>query len=198
ASIMATISRGKGEGVTFKSEEIPVNRTVRGQKTVELQQEIDLRKLGMATGDELYFYLKALDNAGQESRSDVHVVVLQDTAGLFSMTGMVAGVDLVPQYFRSQRQIIIDTEKLIAELDSLPLAVARQRSNNLGIDQQLLRMRYGKFLGEEAEDAIGGHGGHEGDHAHGAHAHHEHGEHDGHSHDEPEADTAEVPVDVEE
>lgn len=203
ASIMATISTGKGEGVSFRSEEIPLNTSVRGRKTARVSQEIDLRKLGMATGDELYFYLQASDNAGQESRSDVFVVVLQDTAGLFSMTGMVAGVDLVPQYFRSQRQIIIDTEQLIAEMDSIPEATAQLRSNNLGIDQQLLRLRYGQFLGEEAEEGIGGHGSH--DHGHEGHDHsgHQHNDghddhsHEGHDHEDGE-ERAEVPVDVEE
>ena len=200
ASIMATISTGKGEGVSFRSEEIPLNTPVKGRKTARVAQEIDLRELGMATGDELYFYLQAFDNAGQESRSDVFVVVLQDTAGLFSMTGMVAGVDLVPQYFRSQRQIIIDTEQLIAEMDSIPEATAQQRSNNLGIDQQLLRLRYGQFLGEEAEEGIGGHGGHEG-HDHGGHQHgdsHDHHGHEDHDHaHEGGEERAEVPVDVE-
>lgn len=200
AAVVATISSGKGEGVSFKSSEIPFNKSVKGQKEVRLTQEINLKKLGMATGDELYFYLKALDNAGQESRSDVFVVVLQDTAELFAMTGMVSGVDLVPQYFRSQRQIIIDTEKLIAEMDTIPVSAAQRRSNNLGIDQQLLRLRYGQFLGEEAEDAIGGHMDHHG--AHGGHeGHHEHDtphEHGGHTHEESGENTAEVPIDVEE
>ncbi|MBK1438562.1 hypothetical protein JHJ32_01055 [Parapedobacter sp. ISTM3] len=170
AHIMATVSTGKGEGVSFKSHEIPLNAAVRGKKDATIAQTIDLKKLGMGPGDELYFYMKASDNAGQESRSDVFVVVLQDTAELFSMSGMVSGVDLVPEYFRSQRQIIIDTEKLIAEMDSLSTPEAHNRSNNLGIDQQLLRLRYGQFLGEEAEDAIGGHIGHD------------HGDGESHSH----------------
>ena len=57
----------------------------------------------------------------------------------------------MPEYFRSQRQIIIDTEKLIAERSTLPADEFQQRANSLGIDQQLLRQRYGQFLGEEAE-----------------------------------------------
>ncbi|SEK39434.1 hypothetical protein [Parapedobacter koreensis] len=161
AQIMATISSGKGEGVSFKSHEIPLRTAVKNKKDATIAQTIDLKKLGMGPGDELYFYMKANDNAGQESRSDVFVVVLQDTAELFSMSGMVSGVDLAPEYFRSQRQIIIDTEKLLAEMDSLSTPEVHNRSNNLGIDQQLLRLRYGQFLGEEAEDAIGGHVGHD-------------------------------------
>lgn len=161
ATVVATVSTGKGEGVRFATHELPLNAAVKGRKEVQVSQRIDLKKLGMGAGDELYFYVRASDNAGQESRSDVFVVVLQDTAELFSMSGMVSGVDLMPEYFRSQRQIIMDTEKLIAEMDTIATVAAHSRSNNLGIDQQLLRLRYGQFLGEEAEDAIGGHVGHE-------------------------------------
>jgi hypothetical protein len=37
----------------------------------------------------------------------------------------------------------------------LPVAAFNNRSNELGIDQKLLRLRYGKFLGEEAEEGEG-------------------------------------------
>jgi hypothetical protein len=65
------------------------------------------------------------------------------------------GVNVVPAYFRSQRQIIIDTEKLIAEQPRLSATTVAERGNNLGHDQKILRMRYGKFLGEEFEQGIG-------------------------------------------
>jgi hypothetical protein len=64
-------------------------------------------------------------------------------------------VNVVPAYFRSQRQIIIDTEKLIAEQPRLSATTVAERGNNLGHDQKILRMRYGKFLGEEFEQGIG-------------------------------------------
>jgi hypothetical protein len=161
AKIRATVSTGKGEGVSFKSHELPLYAGTQRRTSTRVAREINLKQLGMGPGDELYFYISALDNAGQESRSDVFVVVLQDTAALFSMSGMTSGVDLLPEYFRSQRQIIMDTERLIAEMDTITEQDAQRRSNNLGIDQQLLRLRYGQFLGEEAEDAIGGHVGHD-------------------------------------
>ena len=69
----------------------------------------------------------------------------------------MAGVNLVPQYFRSERQIIIDTEKLIADRPRLADHELRQRSNDLGGDQQLLRLRYGQFLGEDMEQGLGDH-----------------------------------------
>ncbi|MFA6946806.1 MAG: hypothetical protein WC220_12995, partial [Pedobacter sp.] len=66
-----------------------------------------------------------------------------------------SGVNLVAEYFRSQRQIIIDTEKLIKERNQASETAFKNRSNNLGIDQKLLRLRYGKFLGEETDEEIG-------------------------------------------
>lgn len=168
--ISATSSSGKGEGVQFKEQIIRFNNKISGAKEYKLQKEIDLSSLGMQAGDELYFYIHAMDSRKQVSRSDVYQVSIQDTASLMSMDGMLGGVNLVPEYFRSQRQIIIDTEKILKERKSISEEEFKSRSNNLGIDQKLLRLRYGKFLGEESEGEIGGgHDDHEG-----------HDDHDGH------------------
>jgi hypothetical protein len=150
AFISATVSSGKGEGVSFKEQKIAFNQTVSGKK-MQLEQSLNLRNLGMKPGDELYFFIKAMDNHGQESRSDIYLVAIQDTSELMSLTGLASGVNLVPEYFRSQRQIIIDTEKLLKEKSSISEDDYKNRSNNLGIDQKMLRLRYGKFLGEESE-----------------------------------------------
>ncbi|HUH32496.1 MAG TPA: DUF4175 family protein [Daejeonella sp.] len=148
--IMATIASGKGEGVKFKEQQISFQSDFKSLKRkYDLQKTIDLRALGMVPGDELYFYVKALDNFNQESRSESYFVSIADTAELMSMDGMTSGVNLVPEYFRSMRQIIIDTEKLIKDRPAISTAEFNSRSNNLGIDQKLLRLRYGKFLGEE-------------------------------------------------
>jgi hypothetical protein len=61
------------------------------------------------------------------------------------------GVDLMPDYFRSQRQLIIDTEKLIADRNKLPQKEFNSTSNDLGFDQKALRLRYGQFMGDETE-----------------------------------------------
>jgi hypothetical protein len=65
------------------------------------------------------------------------------------------GVDLMPEYFRSQRQIIIDTEKLLRDRKTISRQTFNSTSNELGYDQKVLRLRYGQFLGEEAEAGIG-------------------------------------------
>ncbi|WP_316736654.1 DUF4175 family protein [Pedobacter aquatilis] len=156
AFISATMASGKGEGVSFTEKKLSFETSFGNQKNVSLTKNIDLKSLGMKPGDELYFFIKAMDNHGQSSRSDVYFVSIVDTTELMSLSGMTNGVNLVPEYFRSQRQIIIDTEKLLKEQSSIPAEAFKTRANNLGIDQKLLRLRYGQFLGEENETEIGG------------------------------------------
>jgi hypothetical protein len=153
--ISATISSGQGESVKFKEQVIRFSESMNGKQEYKLQKTLDLRALGMVPGDELYFYINATDSRKQQSRSDVYIVTIQDTAKLMSMDGMLGGINLVPEYFRSQRQIIIDTEKILKEKNSISEEEFKNRSNNLGIDQKLLRLRYGKFLGEETDEEIG-------------------------------------------
>jgi hypothetical protein len=108
----------------------------------------------MEPGDELYFYIQAQDTRNQQSRTDVYIVAIQDTAQLLSMDGLLSGVNEKPEYFRSERQIIMDSEKLLRDLDSINKETFNNRSNDIGTDQKLLRLRYGKFLGEESESDI--------------------------------------------
>jgi len=155
AFILATISRGKGEGVQFKEQKINLAASFGGDKQYQFKKILNLEAMGMVPGDELYFFINAKDSRKQVSRSDVYLVTIQDTTQLMSMDGMLSGVNLVPEYFRSQRQIIIDTEKLIKEKKQNSEKEFKNRSNDLGVDQKLLRMRYGKFLGEETDEEIG-------------------------------------------
>jgi hypothetical protein len=173
AYISATIASGKGEAVSFKEQKLSFNLNFAGKKQMRINKLINLRELGMNPGDELYYYISATDNHGQLSRSDMYFVSIQDTAELMSLVGIDNGVNLVPEYFRSERQIIIDTEKLLKEKSSITEAKFKQRSNDLGVDQKMLRLRYGKFLGEESETNIGGDTGHEDGHDDDAHKDHQ-------------------------
>ncbi len=166
ASISATMASGKGESVAFTEKRLAFDFQFNNQRQLKLRKYIDLKQLGMKPGDELYLFVEAQDNFGQRSRSAVHTVSIVDTAELMSLSGMTSGVNLIPAYFRSQRQIIIDTEKLLAEKSTLSANEFKSSANNLGVDQKLLRLRYGQFLGEENETEIGG----------------EHHDNDGHDH----------------
>ncbi|RZL38842.1 MAG: hypothetical protein EOO96_02015 [Pedobacter sp.] len=156
AHISATMASGKGESVSFTERKLSFNTKFSNRKSISLRKAIDLKSLGMKPGDEMYFFISAKDNKGQQSRSDVYTIAIVDTTELMSMAGMTSGVNLVPEYFRSQRQIILDTEKLLVEKAKISEEEFKKRSNNLGVDQKLLRLRYGQFLGEENETQIGG------------------------------------------
>lgn len=151
ADITATIASGSGEAVKFKEHILELPGFNAGKTEYRLQKLLSLPQLGMQPGDELYFYVKAIDNNNQETRSDIYIIHLPDTAQLMSLEGLANGINLKPEYFRSQRQIIIETEQLLKDKDTISAEEFKNRSNNLGIDQKMLRLRYGKFLGEENE-----------------------------------------------
>ena len=154
--ITATIASGSGEAVRFKEQRLPFPDFSAGRER-NVQKLLRLDQMGMKPGDELYYYVSAIDNQGQENRSDIYILTLPDTAQLFEIDGLTNAVNLKVEYFRSQRQIIIETEQLLKDRDTLSAGRFNTKSNNLGIDQKLLRLRYGKFLGEETDEEIGGH-----------------------------------------
>lgn len=156
AAIQATVASGSGEAVKFKEQPITFGATFNGtRKQYALERTIDLKALGMQPGSELYLYIQAQDNHQQYSRSGMYMIVLPDTAQLMSLEGLANSVNVKPEYFRSQRQIIIETEQLIRDKDTMAEKTFKARSNDLGIDQRLLRLRYGRFLGEETETNLG-------------------------------------------
>ena len=158
AHIIATVSRGTGESVKFREEQLSFDNTVEsGKKSLKLTKNIDLDKMEMEPGDELYFYVEASDLKQPQAniaRSETYFAVIKDTVdyGLGVEGGL--GVDLMPDYFRSQRQLIIDTEKLISERGQLSKEEFNKTSNDLGFDQKALRLKYGQFMGDEAEGGM--------------------------------------------
>ncbi len=164
AHLVATVAKGTGEAVKFREQIIEFDSPTGDtgpQTNREFSKTLDLSELGMEPGDELYFHVAARDNREPNSnqvRSETRFVLLKGPDDKAASPGVgVSGLNLVPPYFRSQRQLIIDTEKLIADRPTLSDVEFRQRSNDLGIDQQLLRLRYGQFLGEELEEGAGAH-----------------------------------------
>lgn len=156
--IIATVSKGSGESVKFREEKLlfTTPHVVTG-KEVNVSRNINLDKLGMEPGDELYYYIVAVDNKQpipNKNRTETFFVSLKDTATVDLSFDGGFGVDLMPEYFRSQRQIIIDTEKLIREKKTITKQEFNTRSNELGYDQKVLRLRYGQFMGEEFESGM--------------------------------------------
>ncbi|KAA9354992.1 DUF4175 domain-containing protein [Larkinella humicola] len=158
AFIVATVARGSGESVKFREVKFALPQT--NFKEAQLTKIIDLKALNFAPGDELYYYWAAIDNKEPEAnfaKSDTYFVVYKDTARVEEAELATMAVNIMPEYFRSQRQIIIDTEKLIAKRKKLAAKDFKSTSNEIGFDQKVLRLRYGQYLGEEFENSIGGH-----------------------------------------
>ncbi|HEY6061514.1 MAG TPA: DUF4175 family protein [Gemmatimonadales bacterium] len=154
ARIVATVTAGSGEAVKF--HEITLDFDTRtpqpGGRAIVLRRTLDLTALGMAPGDELYFSVEAHDRRTPRpntGRSDTYFIALIDTAQVTvaDLSGLAASG--LPEYLRSQRQIIIDTERLIADAARISVPVFRDRSNAIGFDQHALRDRYGELAGDE-------------------------------------------------
>ncbi len=178
ARLIATVSSGEGESVQFRDDTLRFDASFRQErKRYELPKTLRLTDLGMGPGDELYLHLEAFDTRRpdpQVSKTFKYIIAFEDPeAATMDMAGGLA-VDRLPEYFRSQRQIIIDTEKLIAREKELAAVAFQEQSNNIAIDQKLLRLRYGRFLGEEFQTVIGEMPVAEADEGHEEHDHEEH------------------------
>jgi hypothetical protein len=162
--LVATLARGSGENVKFRETRIPISK--KNFKTANLDLNLDLKALDFKPGDELYYYWAAIDNKRPEpnfSRSDTYFLNFVDSAGMTEEQLMGMAIHVMPDYFRSQRQIIIDTEKLLASKRAITERAFNVTSNEIGYDQKLLRLRYGQYLGEEFENSAGGGAMEEGD-----------------------------------
>ncbi len=181
--IIATVAKGSGESVRFREERMDfINPLESGAVQGDLRKGINLDSMGLTPGDELYFYVQAIDNMEPEpniARTSTYFLSIIDTTDIeFSLEGSL-GVDLMPEYFRSQRQIIIETEQLIKDKPNLSEYDFNFKSNELGFDQKALRIRYGQFMGEEFESSMMNVDAGEGEHDDHDHDHDEHGEHEG-------------------
>lgn len=154
AIIVATVSKGSGESVKFREEKLSFDNPIPAKgKKLNLRKKIDLDKMQMEPGDELYFYVQASDVKYPNpniSKGETYFANIRDTVSdVFEVEGAM-GVDQMPDYFRSQRQLIIDTEKLIKEKPSLSTKEFNSKSNELAFDQKALRIKYGEFMGDES------------------------------------------------
>lgn len=170
AELVLTLAQGSGELVDFSEVRQPLEGRDMDAADESTRRRyatsIDLEALGVGPGDDLVARLDVVDNRRpepQHARSPSVVLrwpppTMGDAAGFDGLMQRT-----MPAYFRSQRQIIIDAEALIAERGAIDRGDFVGRSNAIGADQQLLRLRYGQFMGEEAES---GEVGHDHDHDH--------------------------------
>ncbi len=152
-TIMASVAKGSGEAVKFRDEEFIFDE-VRPQGEGSLYIKTwDLAALDMTPGDELYFTVHATDIKSptpQTSISPTRILRwLEDEKK--TMTGAGIVIDFMPEYLKSQRQIIIETEALIAQKKRLSEQEFSRISRALAIDQQDLKQTYGQYLGDEVD-----------------------------------------------
>ncbi|KRD79649.1 hypothetical protein [Lysobacter sp. Root983] len=153
ASLRITLAQGSGESITFREQRIGL-RGSGGATAKRYAHRLDLAALGFAVGDDLIVQLSVDDNrAPQPQSARSPSLILRWPADLGQEATGIEGLvkTTLPAYFRSQRQIIIDAEALYAQRRKLAAAQYEQRSDAIGVDQRILRLRYGQFLGEEAE-----------------------------------------------
>jgi hypothetical protein len=133
ARLELTLAQGTGENVTFKSRTIELQ----GEGEARLKRYrhvLDLKALGIAAGDDVIVRLRISDRRAPEpntTRSASFILRWPPEAG--SEGSGVEGVveRALPAYFRSQRQIIIDTEALAAERPKLRDEAFAQRANGI-------------------------------------------------------------------
>ena len=178
--ILASIAKGSGEAVKFRDQVFTFDKTHQGDNNDEFIKSFDLLALGMEPGDELYFSIHAWDNKTPEAqftRSETKIIRwLEDGDAPVLADGIL--IDFMPEYFKSQRQIIIETKELIAEQESMSKAVFVETSELLGVAQSELKEKYGQYLGDESEEG--------GLHQHQEQGHQEHGDASDEEHHEDE------------
>ena len=192
--LVATVAKGSGENIKFREVKIPLSTSPFTKKTISYG--LNLAQLQLTPGDELYYYWAALDNRQPEpnfTKSDTYFIVYQDTTKADAAQLATMAINVVPDFFRSQRQIILDTEKLLANQKKMTAKQFNFTSDDLGHEQKILRLRYGQYLGEEYETNIGASGNpneEDGDffgkfvHKHDTEEEaHDHGHTPGHNHD---------------
>ncbi|MFL6657425.1 MAG: DUF4175 family protein [Massilia sp.] len=153
ATMHMTLARGSGENIRFSDREAPLPQSS-DPHVRSWTKQWSLAELGMEAGDELYFFIRASDNAEPSHSTVSPTYTLRLPGPVEADDESVALPTLVkPENLRSQRQVIIDTEQLLADVKNnprLPAATVRARSEAIAGDQAMLRRRYGQFLGEES------------------------------------------------
>lgn len=155
AQLKVTLAQGSGENINFREQVIAL--TGSGPATQRrFAHTLDLAALGASAGNDVIAQLQVRDNHAptpQSAQSSSLILRLPSEADVqeAELEGMVKRT--LPAYFRSQRQIIIDAEALLAQRSKLSADEFTRRSDAIGVDQRILRLRYGQFLGEESEGA---------------------------------------------
>jgi len=154
-SIQASIAKGSGEGVKFRDQNFEFDSMQIIAGKAHYFKHWQLTELDMEPGDEMYFSVLAWDNREPEAqltRSPTKIIRwLEEEQSELVSEGIL--LDVMPEYFKSQRQIIIETEQLLLAQEQLENSEFKRLSTELGFAQSDLKQKYGQFLGDEFEGA---------------------------------------------
>jgi hypothetical protein len=156
----ATISTAIGEGENVRFAERTQSVTGAALKGGDPRRrrftiDLPLAPYGLQPGSDLVVQLTVADirAPGPQVVRGPGVILRVPSPKAAEAEGLdLAAKQQLPAYFRSQRQVIIDTEALIKQRRSLSADEFLVRSDTIGVDQRLLRLRYGQFMGMEAEE----------------------------------------------
>jgi hypothetical protein len=153
ATLHLTLARGSGENIKFTDREMPLPASP-DPRVRNWSKKWTLAELGIEPGDELYFFVRAGDNAAKPHTVQSPTYTLRLPAPPSQEDEETTALPMLvkPESLRSQRQVIIDTEQLVADMRSKKMREdeVRERSEGIASDQAALRRRYGQFLGEES------------------------------------------------
>lgn len=153
ARLRITLAIGEGENVTFSEREIAIvgNGPARDRR---FSPRLDFATLGFGPGSDMVVQLVVSDtrSPGPQVVRGPSLILRWPSASKAQASGLEGMVNTtLPAYFRSQRQIIIDAEALLAQRRRLDADRYMARSTVIGGDQEILRGRYSQFLGGEQE-----------------------------------------------
>jgi hypothetical protein len=115
-----TLARGSGENIRFSDKEVPLPQSA-DPKSRNWKKQWTLAELGMEPGDELYFFVRATDNAPSPHTAQSPTYTLRlPGPDAESLDSTALPTVTKPENLRSQRQIILDTEQLVADLKAHP------------------------------------------------------------------------------
>lgn len=155
ARLTLTTAIGEGENVSFSERSRMVSGTG-DPKRRRFVVDLDLAAFGLQPGSDLVAQLTVADtrSPGPQVVRGPGVILRWPGTVPASADGLeLMAKQTMPAYFRSQRQVIIDTEALIKQRGKVNADDFMVRSDTIGVDQRLLRLRYGQFVGMEVEEA---------------------------------------------
>lgn len=153
AQLRVTVASGDGENVTFRERTMGLRGTGDARRR-RFTASLDLAALGFTGTGDLVVQLVAADNrtpGPQVVRSPSLILRWPPRAGSQGSGLDAMARKVLPAYFASERQIIIDAEALIRARGGLDQSHFLARSDGIGADQASLRIRYGQFMGQEDE-----------------------------------------------